>query len=81
MYQANIASDKIELLPQSLYMLKENGDLDQALVNFHALPELDQAWAKAKEYFNNEYSVHRKHKNMEASQAGYGISSNATEQQ
>ena len=39
---ANIASDKIELLHQSLYTFKESKDLEQALVNLYALPELDK---------------------------------------
>ena len=45
---ANIASNKIELLHQALYTFKESGDLEQALLNWYALPELDEIWAKAK---------------------------------
>ena len=41
-----IASNKIELLHQALYTFKEIGDLEQALVNWHSLPELYNIWAK-----------------------------------
>ena len=46
--RANIASDKIELLHHYLYTFKESRDLDQALVHWHAIPELYQTWEKVK---------------------------------
>ena len=73
-----IASNKIELLHQALYTFKESGDLDQALLNVHALPELDQTWEKAKEKFKKEYDDHRNNSNTESRQAGYGSAANST---
>ena len=78
MDRANIAYDKIELLHQDVYTFKESGDLDQALLNVHALPELDQTWEKAKEKFKKEYDDHRNKYNTESRQAGYGSAANAT---
>ena len=46
--------NKTELLHQALYKFKESGYLEQALVNWHAQPEQDQTWMKAKEQFNKE---------------------------
>ena len=61
-----ITSDKIELLNQALYTFKEIGDLEQALVNWNSLPELDKTTAKAKEHFKKEYAEFRNRSNTEA---------------
>ena len=66
MDQSNIASNKIKILHQSLYTFKESGNLEQALVNWHALPELDQMWVKAEEKINKKYADHRNHLKLEA---------------
>ena len=55
--------------------------MDQAFVNWHNLPELDQMWLKVKEHFNKNYADELNRSNMEKRQAGYGGAENATEQQ
>ena len=50
------------------------------MLNWHALSEIYQTWAKAKEHFNKEYADRMKHSKPEARQAGYGSAANATYQ-
>ena len=44
----NIVSNKIELLHQALYTFKENGDLEQTIVNWNALAEIQANMGKGK---------------------------------
>ncbi len=50
--QTNITTDKGELLNDLLYMIKESGEMEQALVNYDTKDAADKVCANAKIYLS-----------------------------
>ena len=79
--KAKVKSDEIELLANALMTIKESGEMEHALQEWEKKDKADQTWEKAKTYFSKEYSNRRKHKGVEAKQAGFGAANQVTEEE
>lgn len=70
--KAGVTSDEVELLANALYSIKQSGEMEYALQEWDKKSRADRTWATAKTYFSKEYANRRKHKTIEAKQAGFG---------
>ena len=70
--KAGVNSDEIELLSNALYSIKQSGEMEYALQQWDLKARADRTWENAKTYFSKEYANRRKHKTIEAKQAGFG---------
>ena len=79
--KAGVTSDETELLANALYSIKESGEMEYALQEWDKKAKTDQTWANAKTYFSKEYANRRKHKSIEAKQAGFGSANQIGEEE
>ena len=79
--KAGVTSDEVELLANALYSIKQSGEMEHALQEWDKKAKADQTWEKAKTYFSKEYANRRKHKTIEAKQAGYGSANQIGEEE
>ena len=70
--RAGVTSDEVELRANALFSIKTSGEMEYALQEWDKKAKADQTWEKAKTYFSKEYANRRKHKGIEAKQAGFG---------
>ena len=79
--KAGVTSDEVELLANALFSIKQSGEMEYALQEWDKKAKADQTWEKAKTYFSKEYANRRKHKTIEAKQAGYGSANQIGEEE
>ena len=79
--KAGVTSDEVELLANALFSIKQSGEMEHALQEWDKKAKADQTWEKAKTYFSKEYANRRKHKTIEAKQAGYGSANQIGEEE
>ena len=53
--------------------------MEQALIEWDTKEKKDKTWKHCKDYFNRKYTDQRKHKSVEAKQAGFGSANQAKE--
>ena len=66
-----ITVDDKELLRNALYTIKASGQMEWVLKEWDKKADTDKTWKNFKYYFSKEYANHRKHKLVEAKQAGF----------
>ena len=79
--KAGVTSSEVELLANALFSIKQSGEMEYALQEWDKKAKADQTWEKAKTYFSKEYANRRKHKTIEAKQAGYGSANQIGEEE
>ena len=76
-----MTSDEVELLANTLFSIKQSGEMEYALQEWDKKTKANQTWENAKTYFSKEYANRRKHKTIEAKQAGFGSANQIGEEE
>ena len=77
--RSKVDTSEKELMSNALYTIKESGEMERALEDWDKKPEAERTWKECKNYFSRKYADRRKHKSIEAKQAGFGSANQAQE--